>query len=482
MRKIAVVSAFVIAVASACALAGTPSRKTATKPAQKGSVPGFVVLYTSSARGQIRSCNCTKFRFGGYGRQLTLLKSIRQANKNTILLEGGDITGGSGFQARLKTGVIVQALAVLGYGAIVPGEDELGVVGDRGVTQLEEQPTPLVCANLHDKNQKQAKYKPSVILTTSGRLKVGVIGVIDQALGGDLLEKSFGETISDPVQAARSQANALKGKCDFLIVIYHGPAASAGKLAAVKGVGLVLCTHRANKDHLFPSKGGSNIVDAPVESQGNARIVNAGTNENWNLGRIDITLGSNGKIKSAKHALIFMDRRYTEDPKMVKVYETYNEKVTQAVLGESSKLRRQAEVILLKRGVDIDEARKRLRKSPFATATACEDCHSDIEENWTQTRHAHAIDSLKKTKQEYDPECVGCHVTGMLTRNGYVNYKETPQLANVQCEACHGPAVDHTKSPQAGFGHVDEQTCRSCHTEERDPEFDYDAYWAKVKH
>ena len=473
MRKIAVVSAFVIAVVSVCALAGTPSKK--------GAVPNLVVLYTSSARGQIRSCDCTKFRFGGYGRQLTLLKSIRQSNKNTVLLEGGDVTGGSGFQAKLKTGVIVRALTTLGYGAIVPGEEELGIVGEQSAKQFEKQPVPLVCANLHDKGQKQAKYKPSVILTTSGGLKVGVIGVIDKALGGDLLEKTFGETVSDPVQAVQSQVSALKRKCDLLIVIYHGPAASAEKLAAIKGIGLVLCTHRSSKDNLFPSKG-LNIVDARVESRGNARVVNAGTNANWNLGRIDITLGPNGRIKSAKHTLIYMDRRYAEDPKMVKVYEAYNENVTQAVLGESSKLRRQAEVILLKRGVNIDEARKRLHKSPFATARACEDCHSDIEENWARTRHSYAIDSLKKTKQEYDPECVGCHVTGMLTRNGYVNCKETPQLANVQCEACHGPALDHVKSPQAGFGHVDEQTCRSCHTEERDPEFDYDAYWAKVKH
>ena len=81
----------------------------------------------------------------------------------------------------------------------------------------------------------------------------------------------------------------------------------------------------------------------------------------------------------------------------------YSEKVTQAVLGESSKLRKQAEVILLKRGVKVEELRKRLHQSPFATANACVGCHSDVCANWAKTRHRHAIDSLKKTKQEYDP-------------------------------------------------------------------------------
>ena len=30
----------------------------------------LTILYTSRARSQIRSCNCTKFRYGGYGRQV----------------------------------------------------------------------------------------------------------------------------------------------------------------------------------------------------------------------------------------------------------------------------------------------------------------------------------------------------------------------------------------------------------------------------
>ena len=48
------------------------------KAANPKRVSSFTLLYTCSATGQIRSCNCTKFRFGGYGREMTLLKSIRK--------------------------------------------------------------------------------------------------------------------------------------------------------------------------------------------------------------------------------------------------------------------------------------------------------------------------------------------------------------------------------------------------------------------
>jgi len=73
----------------------------------------LTLLYSSSARGQIRSCNCTKFRFGGYGRELTLLKSIRSQCPDVVLIEGGDCVEWTGFQGDLKLEVAKKALDML---------------------------------------------------------------------------------------------------------------------------------------------------------------------------------------------------------------------------------------------------------------------------------------------------------------------------------------------------------------------------------
>jgi hypothetical protein len=40
----------------------------------------------------------------------------------------------------------------------------------------------------------------------------------------------------------------------------------------------------------------------------------------------------------------------------------------------------------------------------------------------------------------------------------------------------------HSEKPAKGYGNADEMTCRSCHTDERTPDFDYEASWAKLKH
>ena len=71
----------------------------------------LTILYTSQARSQVRSCNCTKFRFGGYGRQATFVDKIRGDNKNLILVEGGDFVGEpKREQERLKADVAVKAV------------------------------------------------------------------------------------------------------------------------------------------------------------------------------------------------------------------------------------------------------------------------------------------------------------------------------------------------------------------------------------
>ncbi len=112
--------------------------------------------------------------------------------------------------------------------------------------------------------------------------------------------------------------------------------------------------------------------------------------------------------------------------------------------------------------------------------TKCAPCHSDIADSWQNTRHAKAIESLKKSKQESLPACVKCHVTGYEKDGGFIDNELTPEMAGVQCEVCHGPGSEHVANPIAK-NTVKESgaaLCRQCHTEGQDPKFDYAA---KVK-
>lgn len=453
----------------------TPS----VEPAAKQPPTKLTLLYTSSAQGEIRSCNCTKFRFGGYGREMTLLKSVRKECASSVLVEGGDVCTGVGFQQEMKADVAAQAFQMLDYAAIVPGEEELGVRGTRYADRFAKS-APLVCANLFSDDEDKRAYAPYVIKETADGTRVGVIGLVGKNVGAMYL-KNFKQTIKNPADILPAVVKELKPKCELVVVVCHAPVAEAEELAGTKGVSAILATERTDNLVPFPKESGNEVEAAVVVKDGCA-VINACTKSNWSLGKVDMELGADGKVKSAKHKLMYLDRRYEEDPEMVKVYNAYNQKVKDTVLTQTTELRTKAEAILVKRGMNLQEMRQRLYKSPFATAEKCKSCHEAAYDAWVKSRHAHAMATLEKAQQEFDPECVGCHSTGISVRNGYRNQRETPELANVQCEACHGAGLDHTSKPEHGFGKTGEQMCRSCHTDDRSPDFDYETALGQVKH
>ncbi len=380
-------------------------------PTKKVNVRSLVLLYTASARGQIRSCNCTKFRFGGYGREQTLVKSIREKCPDVVLLEGGDSTSGTTPQAGLKADVTATALKMMDYGAMVPGEEELGVGGTSFMSHFSANSVPVICANLNRRDAGQPAFKPYVVLTTKNGLRVGVIGIIGDSINDALASSSFDTSEANMCETLKRILPVVRAKSDLVVVECHGTPEDANKLAEVNGIDLILASHMTDRKLKFPSET-TNEVPADVTQKGGVTLVNAETKSNWSLGRIDITLTSKGKIADAKHTLVYLDRRYDEDPEMVKVFDDYTEKVKNEVLSTAAKFKSDTEAILVSRGLNIAEVRKRVHTSPYSTSEKCKDCHAEIYEKWSKTKHAQAMATLEKTHQDYDPECIGCHADG----------------------------------------------------------------------
>ena len=119
----------------------------------------------------------------------------------------------------------------------------------------------------------------------------------------------------------------------------------------------------------------------------------------------------------------------------------------------------------------------------YVGGSQCETCHGDIAKTWQGSRHAHAMDSLKKSKQENLPACVKCHVTGFEQDGGFIDAELTPEMAGVQCEECHGPGSAHVSNPAekpVGAKAPGVDLCRKCHTVKQDPGFSYEKKSAEV--
>lgn len=124
------------------------------------------------------------------------------------------------------------------------------------------------------------------------------------------------------------------------------------------------------------------------------------------------------------------------------------------------------------------------QSNSFAGSDQCSSCHGDKYAGWKKTPHSYAI------KEHVNPDgsliagrtlaCLVCHSVGDNQPTGYVfntnvvpaNYSSP--LANVGCEACHGPAGWHKNTDHAAIVpivSIDPSICGSCHQGATHPTF-----------
>jgi len=119
---------------------------------------------------------------------------------------------------------------------------------------------------------------------------------------------------------------------------------------------------------------------------------------------------------------------------------------------------------------------------PFVGVEACKACHTAEHAQWSETAHAHALTTLANAKKDGDFACLTCHVTGAGEEGGFRTAQDTPHLAAVTCEGCHGPGAEHAARPAKGYGKIEIASCIGCHNRENSPKFDYYVYLPKVSH
>lgn len=112
----------------------------------------------------------------------------------------------------------------------------------------------------------------------------------------------------------------------------------------------------------------------------------------------------------------------------------------------------------------------------YAGSQACLECHESVHAVEAQTRHAQALEALKRAHQDNNASCLPCHTVGYGLPSGFISETATPQLAGVQCENCHGPAANHAANPGdlTTRPRVDiaGQVCGGCHTGSHQPTYE----------
>lgn len=146
--------------------------------------------------------------------------------------------------------------------------------------------------------------------------------------------------------------------------------------------------------------------------------------------------------------------------------------------------------------VDLDDHRVFGRNftGPLVSAATyvghsyCIECHEENHASWSETIHATAFDTLIEDGAGDNELCFPCHSVGYGEPSGFVDLATTPELADIQCENCHGPGSNHVIDPEDVHLNIDmnAELCGACHQschglcgENHHPQYEQ---WSESKH
>lgn len=400
--------------------------------AQFGEDP-YVVLVAGDVDGYMSPCGCTKPMTGGIRRKATAVRAASIEGR-TILLENGGLIAGTGRQDELKLETQAEALRSMGANVINwgPQESRLGPGAALSADRLSggRVASAVVAPG--------GTFEPKRIMV-EGPFVVGAV-----ASDPDATARPIGATPVALDRAVREVVDQAAELEKTPVLLLQGNRAEAERLArAFPAVRLI--AYRSTGD----------APDGPVRI-GNTWLTTPGESGK-SLLRLTFR---NGQFES--YQILRLGPSYADDPEVARIYQNYLNRVS-------------AEGLL--------EKLPRLDTAAYAGSEKCFPCHQDVAAIYTKTQHADALKTLEDDGHDRDPECVSCHVTGLESTKGYVSRLKTPLLANVGCESCHGPAAAHAADPKNNpLKTVTEKECRTCHTPTTSPNFNFPAYWARIKH
>ncbi|MBI5708240.1 MAG: cytochrome c family protein [Armatimonadetes bacterium] len=401
--------------------------------AQQGRKDEVLLLIGGNSVGYLAPCGCTKPMAGGIQRRAALIRALAKG-KRAVIVENGSLVGGFGRQDMLKAEAAAQIFKQVGASAIGFGLDEARLPRGAATSLQQLSGERFVCTSLDPSETNELKA-----WTSRHGLITGSIDMRSSALGQALGERSL-----EPIAAARRLLAAAKASRARAVLLLQGSFGEAKGLAASVPGFLAIVYQSKGDPPATPEKVGSTWLVSPG-SQGLHELV--------------LTI-SKGSVTS--YRAVDVGWQIAEDADAARIYKDYLLQVSEE---------------------DLLSRLPRRPTEPFAGSAACAPCHTSAHRTWRASQHAKALDALEKVGHARDPECVGCHVVGINSERGFRSRKDTPALAGVGCESCHGPGAAHVADPStAKMPKAGPESCNACHRPEHSPGFVFPRFWKTIEH
>lgn len=243
---------------------------------------------------------------GGVARRAALIETIRQENKNVLLLDAGDIFQGTPYFNYYGGELEFKLMSMMKYDVATIGNHDYDNGLEGLLAQLPHAQFDFVSSNYDFKNTILDGYiKPYKIMTIDG-VKIGIFG-LGVELEGLVDKKNCKETVyNDPIEIATDMSHKLKHehKCDLVICLSHigfkykeDPNKVCDIILAqkTKDIDLIIGGHT----HTF--------LDKPViekNSEGKEVLINQVGCYGLNLGQIDFYITTDKNVASQGKSIV----------------------------------------------------------------------------------------------------------------------------------------------------------------------------------
>lgn len=448
--------------------------------------PKLALIATGRQDGYLEPCGCAGLdrMKGGMSRRYSMFKDLRARGWPVVGVDVGGIAKGFGRQSELKFQIAIEGMRKMGYSGAGFGIADLQLPTEEvlaAVLPVNNQPSPFVSANVGLITFDESVLPMTKAVRAGGRT-VGITSVFGKDFQKHIAGNASVQYL-DPVEALRQRLPELKKKADFLVLLAYASKEESIALA-----------------RQFPEFAVVVTAGGPQEPPSHAEEIAKGTQliEVGEKGMYAVVLGIyDDPQQPIRYQRVPLDSRFAQSPEMHLLMDAYQQQVKSEVYAK----------LIERAPPDHPQLQVAGR---FVGSDKCKSCHEESYRVWRKSGHFLAYKTLTETRppRQFDPECVSCHVVGWHPtkhfpyESGFRNIENTPNLANVGCETCHGPGEGHVDAEMGSNLALRDQrrkvvaitkaeaadptskkmNCWNCHDGDNSPEFKFDVYWPHVEH
>ena len=226
------------------------------------------------------------------------------------MLDGGNtiFPGDRPLVQQTQGKVIVEAMNLLGYDAMVLGDQDFQLGLDVLRERMEEAEFPFLSANVVISGTDQLFAAPYVIKEI-GNHKAAIIGLTNQeaasAAGGTIV-------VLDPLEALEDDVAQVSEEADVVIVLSHlGTVMDLQLAGEVQGVDLIV--------------GGQSrdVLDPPLWDEPSSTVIAQAGYQGQRIGVVSLETDSQGKVAGHEGQVVVLGDEFADDPEMRAFLDQY---------------------------------------------------------------------------------------------------------------------------------------------------------------